>query len=143
MEDYQDIDNLRKIEKARYQVKQEMFLSHKSSLLAVLFSMLIPGGGQIYAHAFIKGFLWLSFFLVLTSLNFGIKKIILPIASPLNIFISLINIFLWLFILYDAHRSVKLYNLGKASFLTRQMIIFLIIFEIIILLILSMIGRLV
>lgn len=137
MENYQDVDNLRKTERIKYQIQQEIALTNKSPFLAVLFSILIPGMGQIYAHNFIKGFLWFSFFLVLTSLNFGIKKFVLPITSSFNVFISLCNIFIWLFIIHDAYKTARLYNIGRINILNRQTLIFLIFMEVILIIILN------
>lgn len=141
MENYQGIDDLRKTERIKYQIQQEIALTSKSPFLAVLFSMLIPGMGQIYAHNFIKGFLWFSFFLTLTSLNFGIKKFVLLVTSSFNVFISLGNIFIWLFIVHDAYKTVRLYNVGRINILSRQILIFLIFVEVILIIILNNVIR--
>lgn len=141
MESYQNLDNLRETERIRYQIQQEITLTSKSPFLAVLFSMFIPGMGQVYAHNFIKGFLWFSFFLVLSSLNFGIKEFVLSATPSLNIFISLSHIFIWLFIIHDAYKTARLYNIGRINTLNRQTLISLISMEAILIIILSDIIR--
>lgn len=141
MENHPNLDNLREIERVKYQVQQEIALTSKSPILAVLLSGFVPGMGQLYAHNFIKGFLWFSFFLGLVSLTFGIKKFNLPVISFFSAFISLSNLFIWFYIMYDAYQSVKLYNIGKINTLSHQMLIFLIFIEVILTVVLGNIIR--
>ncbi|MDI6785821.1 MAG: hypothetical protein QMD92_03835 [bacterium] len=141
MESYQNLNNLREIEKIKYQIQQELALTIKSPIMAALFSGLVPGMGQIYAHNFMKGFLWFSFFIALTSLTFGVKKFNLPATSFFNIFVSLSNLFIWLYIIYDAYKTVKLYNIDKINILSYQTLIFLIFIEAILIIILGSIIR--
>jgi hypothetical protein len=133
----QDLESLKEIERTKYLIRQELNLNTKSPFFGFFLSLIIPGLGQIYAKAYLKGFLFFSFFLALASLNFGIKKLFLNIDSPLVISSFIVHFILWITILFDAQKSVKYYNLGKEGEFSREIMIILIVLEVFIISVLN------
>jgi len=94
-----------------------------SRILAVIFSLIMPGGGHIYLGYFVRGLLFLCLFILL---NFAIMYLwTIYISAPLVIGSLLAIILFYFYIVYDAFRLSK-FNKRVDKFYNEWIIVLLI-----------------
>jgi len=94
-----------------------------SRVLAVIFSLIMPGGGHIYLGYYVRGLLFLFLFILLNYLFMYLWTIY--ISAPLVIGGMLLVILFYLYIVYDAFRLSK-FNKRVDKFYNEWIIVLLI-----------------